>query len=197
MPVIASLNLTITPTYALNTQTVPDNQITVNDSVAQGRHQIVLDFDNTEGLYVRDLGTIFSWPTVEGPILDIWQPSIVLMDDDVYDRISYHFLMTSLGMSGWGHVREMNLPFASSTDLTLLLSFGVGAVPASLTITPIAHSSGLETKLKVTLPPNKFKIIEGFLSSTAPFKFWGNDMELKVKQWGSSGPYQIVKPVSG
>jgi hypothetical protein len=196
MPYITDLGLTITPSAALYTQPVADGVISVNESSAQGRKAIVLDFNNSEGLYVRDLGTILQWPTSLGTVLDIWQPSIIPLDDDVYDRLSFHFLMKSLGGVGWQHVREMNIPFASTTDLTLLLTFGVGAVPASITLN-IPNSGGQETKTKVTLPPNKFKIAEGFLSSTQPFKLWGSDLELKIKSWGSSEPYRIVRPMSG
>ena len=196
MPVIADLDLTITPSAALYTSPVPDNAIAVNESTAQGRHAIILDFNDTEGLYTRDLGTIFSWPTNAGTILDVWQPSIALMDDDVYDRLSFHALMSSLGLVGWGHIREMSIPFASATDLTLLLNFGLGAVPASISLT-IPNSGGAETKTRVLLPPNKFKLCEIFLSSTQPFKLWSADMELKCRSWGSTGPYQIVRPLSG
>ena len=193
---IADLQLTITPAYALYTQTVPDGQLSVNESMVQGRHAIILDFNDTEGLYTRDLGTIFSWPTTAGTILDVWSPSVALMDDDVYDRLSYHFLMTALGMVGWAHVREINLAFESTTDLTLLLSFGVGASPASISLT-IPNSGGQEAKVKVVMPPNKWKLVEGFLSSTQPFKFWSTDMQFKLKSWGSSGPYQVARPFQG
>lgn len=196
MPVIADLQLSITPSAALYTAPVDDADITVNESVDGGRHAIILDFNDTEGLYVRDLGTIFAWPTTAGTILDVWQPSIALMDDDVYDRLSFHSLMNSLGLTGWGHIREMNIPFASTTDLTLLLSFGEGAVPPFISLT-IPNSGGQETKTKVTIPPNKFKLVEIFLSSAQPFKLWGSDLELKIRSWGSEGPYQIVRPIAG
>lgn len=196
MPVISDLQLTITPSAALYTQNVPDSQITVNESVSQGRHAIILDFNNSEGLYVRDLGTIFSWPTGVGTVLDVWQPSIIPLDEDVYQRMSFHFLMKSLGGVGWQHVREINLAYAATAPLTLLLSFDDAAVPSSISLT-IPASVGQETKAKVIMPPNKFKLVEGFLSSTQPFLFWSNDMQMKLRSWGSSDPYRIEKPFSG
>lgn len=196
MPLIADLSLTITPSAALYTQPVPDGQITVNESSVQGRKAIILDFNNNEGLYVRDLGTIFQWPTAAGTVLDIWQPSIIPMDDDIYDRLSFHFTMKSLGLTGWGHIRELNLPFAATANLNLLLTFGLGAYPTSISLT-IPHSGGVETKVKVTIPPCKFKLLEGFISSSQPFKLWANDLELKIKSWGSAESYRVVRPFSG
>lgn len=195
MPVITPLKLTITPTYALYTQTVPDGQIAVNDSVTQGRHAIILDFNNTEGLYTRDLGTIFQWPVGARTALDVWQPSIALMDDDVYDRLSYHALMSSLGMEGWGHVRIMNVAYASTAPLSLTLNFGAGAYPGSLNVALPASPS--ETKAKVLLPANKWKLVEVFISSAQPWKLWSTDMEMQIGQWGRSGTYRNVRPVSG
>lgn len=196
MPVISSLNLTITPSSALYTQPVPDSAITVNDSVTQGRHAIILDFNNTEGLYVRDLGTIFQFPLGSGTVLDLWQPSVAPMDGEIYDRLSYHFLMTSLGGEGWQTAREMNIAYASTATLSLRLDFGDGAYPKFLLLT-LPSSAGLTTKAKLTLPANKWKMIEGFLSSTLPFKMWTNDMELKAGTWGRFSNYRVAKPFAG
>lgn len=196
MPIISDLQLTITPSAALYQENIPDSQLSVNESVTQGRHAIIIDFNDSEGLYTRDLGTIFQWPTKAFTILNIWQPSVALMDDDIYYRLSYHFLMRSLWGKGWGHLREMNVAFSSSTDLTLLLNFDATASPSSLTLT-VPNSGGQTTKVKVVLPPNKFKMMEGWISSSQPFLLWGNDLEMKVKEWGFTGAYQIVRPFQG
>ena len=119
---ISDLQLTITPASALYTSPVPDSALTVNESVTQGRHSIILDFNNSEGLYARDLGTIFQWPISAGTVLEVWQPSIIPLDEDRYQRMSFHFLIKDLGGVGWNHVREMNVPYTSSAALTLLLT---------------------------------------------------------------------------
>lgn len=193
---ISDLQLTITPASALYTSPVPDSALTVNESVTQGRHSIILDFNNSDGLYARDLGTIFQWPTSAGTVLEVWQPSIIPLDEDRYQRMSFHFLIKDLGGVGWNHVREMNVPYTSSAALTVLLTFDNGAVPSSITLT-LPSSGGTPTKLKVTMPPNKWKQCEGFLSSTQPFLLRDTDLEFKTKSWGSSEPYRIVKPFSG
>jgi hypothetical protein len=193
---ISDLQLTITPASALYTSPVPDSALTVNESVTQGRTSIILDFNNSEGLYARDLGTIFQWPISAGTVLEVWQPSIIPLDEDRYQRMSFHFLIKDLGGVGWNHVREMNVPYTSSAALTLLLTFDNGAVPSSVTLT-LPSSGGTPTKLKVTMPPNKWKQCEGFLSSTQPFLLRDTDLEMKVRSWGSAEAYRVVKPFSG
>jgi hypothetical protein len=193
---IADLQLTITPYTALYTNAVPDSALAVSEDTSQGRHAVILDFNDSAGMYARDLGTLFSWPTNAGTVLDVWQPSIVPLDEDRYYRLSFHFLIKDLGGVGWNHVREMNIPFTSTEDLTLLLTFDNGAVPSSISI-DIPNSGGLRTKLKVTMPPNKWKQCEGFLSSAVPFLLRDTDLEFKTRSWGSSEAYRTVKPFSG
>ena len=101
--------------------------------------------------------------------------------------------MSSLGLTGWGHLRECNIAHISTADLTLRLTFDVWA-PITITI---PHSSGNMQKVKITIPANKFKLVKPSITSTAPFRLFAPDLELKVKQWGSSDPYAVVKPFGG
>ena len=86
MPVIADLQLTITPATGLYANTVPDSVIVASERTGQGRNQIVLDFNSGDGLYARDLGTTFQWPTLAGTVLRRWQPSLLEMPETVYAR---------------------------------------------------------------------------------------------------------------
>lgn len=193
MPVIPDLKLTITPYSALYTSPVPDTAITVNESVTQGRRAIILDFNNSDGLFVRDLETVFQWPTGYGTILDVWQPTIVPTDDDLYNRLSYHFAMSALGMTGWGHVREINLAHNATADMTLLLTFDQWP-DISLTI---PNSGGETIKTKVIVPANKFKMVEGWVSSPQPFMLWGESCQFKLGQWGRGDSYRVLRPFAG
>ena len=190
--VVGDLSLYIGPATALYETPVPTTAIAVSESYSQGRSAIILDFNDSEGLYARDLGVVFTWPISSGTILDLCQPSIIPMDDDVYQRMSFHFLMKSLGLTGWGHIRELNLAYSSTTPLTLLLTFDQWP---SITLT-IPSSSGNEIKQKIVLPPNKFKLVEGFLSSSSPFLLWTSDSELKLGEWGRTEGYRVLKAFS-
>lgn len=88
MPLISDLSLSITPTTALYQINVPDSQVTVNESTSAGRDAIVLDFNQGDGLYVKDIGTVFQWPTSLGTALYIWQPSIIPLPENSYSRSS-------------------------------------------------------------------------------------------------------------
>jgi hypothetical protein len=193
---IEDLSLFIIPSTALYTEPVPNSAITVNEDYSQGRPQIVLDFNDSDGLYARDLGTIFTWPISSGTILGVWQPSIIPFREDIYNRLSFHFLIDSLQLKGWGSIREFNFAFQSETDLTLLLTFDTGAVPQEIPIV-IPNSGGDYAKVKITAPVNKFKMVEGFLSSAEPFSLWTQDCEMKLGEWGRTDSYRMVKPFVG
>ena len=190
---LADLQLYIGPATALFGSPVSAAGIAVNESYDQGRNAIVLDFNNSEGIYARDLGVVFTWPVGSGTVLDLWSPSIIPEQDDLYNRLSYHFLINALGLTGWGHVRELNFAHNATEDLKLLLLFDQWP---DILIT-IPNSGGVTTKVKVVLPPNKFKMIEGWLSSAQPFLLWSESCELKLGQWGRSEGYRVLKPFSG
>jgi hypothetical protein len=190
---VSDLSLFIIPATALYDNLIPHSQLSVSETAVQGRREIIVDFNGSEGMWKRDLGTIFTWSLTSRTALYVWQPSIIPfpMGDDIYYRLSFHALMSSLGMVGWGHVREMNIAHQSTADLTLLLTFDTG--PA-ITLT-VPNSGGQYAKTKVTIPANKFKMVEVLVSSAAPFKLYGSDLEMKIRQWGSDGVYQVQKPV--
>lgn len=187
------LSLYIQPATALYTQPVPTTAIVATESTAQGRNGIILDFNDSDGMYARDMGVIFAWPINSGTILDLWQPTIIPEQDDLYDRMSYHFLINALGLTGWGHVRELNIAHNAVADITLLLTFDQWP---DITLT-IPNSGGKTQKVKVILPPNKFKMVEGWLSSSQPFMLWGESCEMKLGQWGRADGYRVLKPFSG
>jgi hypothetical protein len=190
---VSDLSLYIGPATSLYASPVPTVSIAVNESVTQGRNAIILDFNNSEGLYARDLGVVFSWPVGSGVILDLWQPTIIPEQDDLYNRLSYHFLLNALGLTGWGHIRELNIAHNATAPINLLLQFDQWP---NINLT-IPSAGGATTKVKVVLPANKFKMVEGFLSSSQPFMLWGESCELKLGQWGRSDGYRVLKPFSG
>lgn len=285
---IPDLGLYIGPQTALYTDPVPTAVIKSYETVDEGRHAVVLDFNNSDGLYSRDLGTIFEWPLTSHDVLYVWQPAIIPMPETIYGRASdwddggftgdkfiqgitieadsfgvsktfqlqssddltLHTLnevpttfikqtlksfscdpfishsvrivasdgvrwrvwgsklvfqplpsaciqwqteLVSLGMIGWAHAREMNIPHISTADLTLTLTFE--SWPAiNLTI---PNSGGKQAKTKVTLPVNKFKLVGLRLLSSQKFRLFESDLEMKVKPWGSGESYQVLRPFGG
>lgn len=288
MPIIADLYLTIIPYTALYTQIVPEAVIATSESNVAGRTAIVLDFNAGAGLYSRDIGTEFNWPTNAGTELFVWQPSVIQQPENIYGRptdwidggnsgakfvqgitlqantfgvqktfflqsaddlslhalfeapatfngqsvqafscapfvahsvrivstdgvpwqvwnqdlvfqpwpeacLDWHTELSSFGMIGWNHAREMNVAYVSSGVLTCVLAFD--AWP-SITFT-LPSSGGLQAKTKVTLPPNKWKLMGLHINSPSLFNVFQSDVELKIKDWGSEGPYQVLRPFGG
>ncbi len=285
---ISDLSLNITPATALYTNLVPTTQIEFYETTNEGRNAIVLDFNAGDGLYGRDLGTIFAFAVGSHTVLYQWQPTLIDLPEGIYgrssdwddaghpgnkfiqgvvveadsfnnpktfflqdsDTLELHTLYecpatfnqqstksfsctpflahlvrvvssdgvewrvwnsrivfqpwpetnllwqtekTSLGLVGWGHVREMNIAHVSTSDLTLTLTFDSWP-----TITlAIPNSNGVQNKTKVTLPPNKFKLIGLKISSCSPFFLFEQDIELKLGEWGRQGSYQVLKPFGG
>lgn len=285
---VPDVGLFIGPSTSLYKDPVLAPAIKTYESTLEGRHEIILDFANGDGLYARDLGTIFSWSIGTKTALYVWQPSIIPMPETIYGRPSdwddggtpgakfiqgiilradsfgvsktfqlesqddhsFHNLlempmifsqqqekafscvpfishairlmssdgvrwrvwdgrliyqpipeltdnwqteMTSLGMIGWVHAREMNIPHISTADISLTLTFD-GWPSINLTI---PNSGGLQAKTKVTLPPNKWKLIGLRALSAQPFRLFEGDLELKVKPWGSTESYNVLRPFGG
>lgn len=285
---IPDLALFIGPSTELYKNPIAAAVIKTFETLDEGRNAIVLDFNNSDGLYSRDLGTIFEWPVALHDVLYVWQPSIIPMPETIYGRASdwddggytgdkfiqgitieadsfgvakmfqlqssddltVHTLnevpttfvkqtlksfscnpfishsvrivssdgikwrvwgsklvfeplpsackqwqteLVSLGMIGWAHAREMNIPHISTADLNLLLTFDTG-ITMALTI---PNSGGKQIKTKVTLVANKFKLVGLRLLSTAPFRLFESDLEMKVKPWGSGESYQVLRPFGG
>jgi len=82
-------SLQVNPYTALYTSLVPDTEITVSSSTAQGRTETVLDFQTStsgDGINTRDFETLFSWPISQGTVLFTWQPTVVPRPEDSFNR---------------------------------------------------------------------------------------------------------------
>jgi hypothetical protein len=99
----------------------------------------------------------------------------------------------SHGNTGWQHIREMNLAHISTADLSLVLTFDYW--PTITVLVP--NSGGAQKKTRIVIPENKFKIVSYALSSTAPFRLFVNDVEVKVGPWKRTDAYRVLKPFGG
>jgi hypothetical protein len=76
--------------------------------------------------------------------------------------------LNSLGVEGYGSVREMNIAYISTTALNLTMTMNIGdeAAPRVITITnQLPSSNGQQVKVKVVMPPNKWKLVAFGLTS--------------------------------
>lgn len=288
---VSDLGLNIGVATQLYKNFVPPANIVVSESNSEGRTAVVLDFDAGDGLYSRDIETAFTWGIGNNLVLRKWQPSLIEMPEEQFNRpsdwddggnpgakfiqgiiieadsfanpktfqlqsaddLSLHALnevpatfpkqttiafscvtpfishtvrvvatddvawrvwksnlvfqpwpeettnwqgeQTSLGMKGWLHSREMNIGYASANPITIVLTFDSWP---SITLTlPSSGGALVKAKTKLTLPANKFKLVAPQVSSSAPFFLFKEDLEFKVKEWGSTDPYRIEKFLGG
>jgi hypothetical protein len=62
----------------------------------------------------------------------------------------------------------------------------------------IPNSGGVYRKTYLILPPNKAKLYTySLINSPAGFRLFKKDCEVRVKQWGSTGPYIPFNPFGG
>lgn len=104
--------------------------------------------------------------------------------------------LISLGIVGWGHIRELNVPYISTAPVTLTLTFDDAAVGGPIVLT-LPSTAGAQLKTRFSPTFNKWKLIGFQAVSTAPFYLFLDDFEAKIKSWGSQEPYQVVKPFGG
>ena len=292
MPIVNELD--IIPYTALYTSPVSNANILASTSTREGRIAIVLDFNEGDGLYARDFETQYSWLISAGIVLYSWQPSLIELPENTYNRatdwiecgggtgfvqgiiieadtfnvpkifrlqdsdtLNFHTLnevgnvgvafnkqsvqafscapfiahsvrvvtidsvpwrvwrtdlvfqpfpeqteqwqteLTAAGGVGWQHVRELNVEYISNAPISLVFAVDTGnGSYAPLPIT-IPTSNGTQTKLRLTVTPNKWKLLS--LGATCPFPFvlFVEGMEIKVRSWGSSDAYRIGQPFGG
>ena len=96
---------------------------------------------------------------------------------------------TALGQQGWTHCREMYLAFAGAT------AGGVVSVvvDGQLTVLATLPASVVPKKQYFTLPPLKGLYWQLSWSGTG-LQVYTNDTEFLVKSWGSTGPYNRLRP---
>jgi len=104
--------------------------------------------------------------------------------------------LTAFGGKGWQHLGPvLNVEYSSVTSITLAFtvdSENGSIAPAAITI---PSSGGTQTKIKLEVTANKWKLLTAQASSTAPFVLFVEGMEALVAQWGEN--YRAVPLLGG
>lgn len=95
---------------------------------------------------------------------------------------------TTHGMNGFQHVREVWIPYNSTAAFTLKV-VADGIVYSY----PFPSSGGTTVKTRLDTNPIKGKLF-WYGTEGGPTTIFFEDIEVKVKEWGSNGPYQSVRP---
>ena len=132
-----------------------------------------------------DLAMVLSWPTGSGNELDLWQPVLMPLPAAILSRRTDGI---SVGR-GYQHVYLVNMTFAATAPVTLTLNTDQGKFTQTW---PASGTLAVLTRVMEKMPPNKFKVCEYEVTSTAPFYLF--DMEIWVGIWGRSDAYTVIRP---
>ena len=95
---------------------------------------------------------------------------------------------TTFDLEGYLHVRAIRLAVVGTGTVQIATpTESVGTVTLSVPLT------GSYQKTWVPLPANKSRFYKWSLTG-GPFRLFVRDVEVLVKQWGSEGPYQVLRP---
>jgi hypothetical protein len=134
---------------------------------------------------VLDLEMALSWPTGAGNELDLWQPVLMPLPAAILSRRTDG---VAVGR-GYQHVYLVNATFAATAPVTLTLNTDQGTFTKTW---PASGTLAVLTRVMEKMPPNKFKVCEYQIASTAQFYLF--DFEIWVGEWGRAGGYEIIRP---
>lgn len=96
---------------------------------------------------------------------------------------------TTHDLRGYWHHRDGYVATISSGVVTLTIT-----VDGVAFVYPIASGAGLYTKPYTVFQPMKGKYATYSLTSPVGFRLFQKDTEIRVKEWGTPGPYQVRLP---
>ncbi len=95
---------------------------------------------------------------------------------------------TTHGLNGFQHIREVWLPYNSQGGFTFTIV--ADNKPYSY---PVASSNGKTVKVRFDTDPIKGKLFS-YGTSGVPTTIFLEDMEVRIKEWSSTGPFLPIKP---
>lgn len=96
---------------------------------------------------------------------------------------------TTLDQMGFAHLRDMYLSLQSSATVTLIVT--VDGVDHTFTV---PSTAGVHSKVYIVADVMKGKEWVFTLTSSAGFRVFQKDIEVRAKTWGSAGAYQVLQP---
>lgn len=156
--------------------------------IGSGRQRVTLPL-NQNGLevYAYNLQFDISWQETAAinPILYQyetlfrWEPS---------ELTHWELQSTSMGFEGWLHIRDGYISIRSTANVTLTITPDTGAAQ---TFT-LPSTSGAKRKLYFQLAMNKAKSYAFALDSTAVFRVYSDESEIRCKQWLTKLGYKNI-----
>lgn len=177
--------IAITPLY--NAENNPDSYQGI-DGI--GRQKFPLSLKDT---YARSIAFDIAW---DGNAR-VYQWDILWRMDEEW-LTHWEFPPSSFGAKGWTHMRDFYISLRSTAEVTVtVLVDGVAYYPtlAGYSGAPgiIPSTSGARYKHHLWMPAVKGKLYQIKLDG-GPFRLYGEDSELRVKEWATGLSYPTVNP---
>jgi hypothetical protein len=161
---------------------------TINNST---RARVQTDINSGNGHYGFNIALDLTWATTGAtPKVYFWEPLVEVTADILTKWITQE---TTHGLTGVQHLRDAYVELISSADVTFTIDVDDEEVisPQSYTI---SSTGGARRKIYVPLGILKGKIFNYYLSSANAFRLFASGSEVRVKSWGSTGGYEVVRP---
>jgi hypothetical protein len=143
----------------------------------------------------------YSWPG-----FFTHQMRLVPLDSGLWREFSYRWVWqpapelaavwetpdTTGGGSGFQHMRDAWVAHISTADISWRVTYD--NVAYSYTI---PSSGGRYVKTYVPLRAIKHRARRHKLTSDCPFRLYAEDSEVRVRDWGGTGPYRLERPFGG
>lgn len=163
------------------------------------RHPRALSTSNGgQPVFGYSLGMDFQWngnATLYG-----W---LVQLHPDEELITEWAFGPTTHGLKGWQHVRDLYLTLRTTAALTPTVEVDGVSYPlyyvdpdTKVASTTIPSTGGAKQKVHLWAPALKGKVYRWKLSGTQ-FRIYGNECEMRVKEFSSGLGYQVLNPFQG
>lgn len=147
-----------------------------------GRQKIPLSLADT---YLYSLAFDLTWTGYK----NLYQMEFLWRTDEEEIK-HWEYPETTHQLSGWQHVRDIYISLRANAPVTLTLTIdGV-----AYTYPDLFPATSTRTKMHAYLRPVKGKAFRYALDSSASFRLYGEDCEVRVKSWNTNLGYNLVSP---
>jgi len=153
-----------------------------------GRQRFTLPLNQAGAeVYAYNIEFNISW-NASATVNPIFYQYEILYRHEPAEVTHFHVPASSLGMEGWFHIRDGYLTLRSTQPVTLTVTPTSGAAQTFI----LPSTGGRKQKLYFQLASNKAKSFEFDVDSSAPFRIYADESELRVKQWLTNIGYKNI-----
>ncbi len=167
--------------------------ISVTQITGSSRLQFQTPIANTSLTLYRNIVAEITWSSALTPILYEFQPNILFQP---YVAKNYSTQFLTHNWTHYGHLRDSEFVYISTTDITFAITIGDEIPSASETFT-LPSSAGLFAKAYIVLPPLKGKMVKYDAYADTEFLVFTDETFVTAKPWGGGGAYQPFYPFIG